>query len=275
MSRNRFAIRAALAVTAAAGMALAAAPEARAEHFDALVFEFDNKARIGGIDVECFTGFGPPGCDDTGQRTRVFEGELDDVTNPGPPVVGTSEEPGFFSNSGVSLDYGSSLAANKGHTIEVRRIPNSPVAGASLLYWDGTGSVSWGLVPNSETLDIVGDLGSGGSLDGTNQLKNIILDSTDGSGNFDTHPDFFLNGNGGLVDPTKGFYAIAGRTFIDDLAPSAAWGVVFDFGVEDEELHEDAIASLASIVPEPGTGILTGLGILGLAVGGRRRRSAA
>ena len=122
-----------------------------------------------------------------------------------------------------------------------------------------------------EYFEIEGNGGSGGTLDGSNQVLGIDLDPTSATGNFDTHPDFFLYGSGGTADPTAGFYALFGRTNIAGLASSNAWGVVFDFGVEDEEAHEEAVDSVVSFIPEPATGALVGLGLFGLATGGRRR----
>ena len=74
------------------------------------------------------------------------------------------------------------------------------------------------------------------------------------------------------ADPTVGFYAIFGQTNIAGLTSSDIWGAVFDFGVEDEVLHEAAIDNVLTFIPEPGTGLLLGSGLLGLAFNGRRRR---
>ena len=136
------------------------------------------------------------------------------------------------------------------------------------------GNEFWISAPNLEFFDVEGNGGSGGILDGSNELLGIALDPTAPDGSFDTHPDWLLFGNGGAVDPTAGFYAVFGRTRIGGLTASNPWAAVFDFGIENEVLHELAVDNVASFVPEPGTGILMGFGLVGLALNGRRRRTS-
>ncbi len=248
------------------------ADEEEEGHNDVLVFQDGGKVQIGGIDVDCFSGVGEPGCDPNGTTEMAFESELEATM--GTPIVGVADEPGFFAipdGGQAALPFGTILPSNAEHSVDFVLAPNSPVAGASILFWDGTGAVSWSAVPNGEYFDIIGNGGSGGILDGTSVLTSVELDPTSGIGFFDTHPDYLLNGDGGTDDPTIGFYAIFGQTNIEGLESSDVWGNVFDFGVEDEEAHEAAVESIAALVPEPTTALLVGLGLIGL---GARRRGA-
>jgi hypothetical protein len=207
----------------------------------------------------------------------VYEGELVE-TGTSPGLVGAADEPGFFAvpdGAEANLPYGDTLPGNAATSLDFLLAPFSPVPGASILFWDGTGgSVMWSAVPNFEYFDILGNGGSGGILNGSNSLLGVTLDDTGLDGSLHSHPEFFLYGDGGTADPTFGFYALFGRTNVDGLASSHPWAVVFDFGVEDEVLHEMAVEDVVSFIPEPTTGSLLALGLLGLALNGRRRAAA-
>lgn len=258
------------------GALLMGTSPAAASGFDVLVFHDGTRVQTGLLDKDCFLGTGEPGCNPNGTTDRVYEGEL--VEQGAGPVVGFADEPGFFSvpdGSEGNLPNGDNFGGafvGAAHSIDLTLAPNSPVPGASILFWDGTGPVSWSAAPNGEFFDIEGNGGSGGILGGSSSLLGIDLDAPDANGFFDTHPDFFLFGNGGVVDPTVGFYAIFGRSNVAGLDSSAPWSLVFDFGVEDEGLHEAAIDNVNAFIPEPGTASLLGLGLLGLGVRGRRCR---
>ena len=244
-------------------------------HVDALVYQSGGQVQMGLIDVECAGGAGEPGCEDHGQPGNVYEAELEQEGSPG-SYHGHSESPGFFSlptGGQAALDDlgGTLLPGNAAHTVDFVSAPSSLGAGQSILYWDGSGSVSWSGVVNNEFFEIDGNAGTGGDLLGTSVLSGVVLDSTGANSGFDTHPEYHLEGDGS--DPTIGFYAIFGVTNIAGLTSSDSWAVVFDYGVEDEAAHEMAVDSIASVVPEPGTAILMGLGLVGLAARGRRERA--
>ena len=245
-------------------------------HYDALVFQDGGQVQMGSIDVECLSGLGEPGCDPDGNTDNVYEAELEE-TGTSPGLVGSAEEPGFFAvpdTAGGNLPYGQVLPGTSTHSFDITLAPNSPVSGASILFWDGSGPVTWSSVPNSEYFEVEGNAGTGGTLTGSSTLSGIGLDPTSASGSFDTHPDFLLYGSGGTVDPTAGFYTLFGITQIQGLSPSDPWGVVFDFGIEDEELHEAAVGNVYGFIPEPATGILLTSGLLGLALHRRGGKTA-
>ena len=260
-------------VALSALVAFAPAAVAEGGHNDALVFDGGSgQVQLGQIDVDCFSGVGAPGCNPNAILNTVYEGELLEA---GSPLTGNAAEPGFFaipSGGESSLPGGASiLPSNAAHTIDLVLAPNSPVPGASVLYWDGTGgSASWSAMPNAEYFVISGINASSGTLTGTNEVTGIELASTGSNGSFDTHPDFQLFGNSGTVDPSIGFYALFGRSNIAGLTPSDPWAAVFDFGVENEPLHEMAADSVAGFLPEPSVSLLMGIGLLGLTRAGRR-----
>ena len=167
------------------------------------------------------------------------------------------------------LPFGDNLPAGAAHSIDIILGPNTPV---SIWYWDGTGSVNWQGVQNNEYFDIEGNGGSGGILDGGSALNGIVLDSPAANGSFDTHPDFLLYGDGGTVDPTTGFYVLFGQTNIAGLTSSDPWAVVYDFGIENEVLHEAAVDDIVGILPEPTAGTMLLFGLAGLATAGRKQR---
>jgi len=248
------------------------ASAASAQHNDALVFQNGGQVQMGGMDVDCFSGVGLPGCDPNGNTESVYEAELLE-TGTSPGLVGRAEEPGFFAvpdGGEAFLPYGDNLPGNAAHSIDLILAPNSPVPGASVLYWDGLGgAVTWSAMPSLQYFDITGIASSGGQLDGTNELLGVQLAATAANGTFDTHPEYDLFGANGTADPAIGFYAIFGRTDIAGLIPSAPWAAVFDFGVENEVLHESAVESVSGFIPEPSTGMLMVIGLLGLARMGR------
>ncbi len=242
------------------------------EGVDALVFQNDGKAVVGAIDAGCYLGLTAPPCDASGTFQKVFEAELEENgTSPG--LFGSADAPGFLSVADADtnlLPAGDNLDPGAGHSIDIILAPNSPVPGASILYWDGNGAVSWSGVPNNEFMELIGNAGSGGAMGDTDTLPGVLLDSPDGSGFTDSHPDYFLRGETVLDDPALGFYAIFGITNVDGLDPSNVWSIVFDFGIEDEVKHEAAIDSVTSFIPEPSTALLLGMGLAGLGVRGRR-----
>lgn len=242
------------------------------EGVDFLVFQDAGQVQVGGIDAGCYLGTTPQPCDDSGFVERVIEGEME-LNGSSPGLFGSADAPGYLSvtDSDVGLlPYGDNLDAGDPHSIDIILAPNSPVPGASILYWDGTGPVSWSAVPNNEFMVLDGNNGSGGNLFGNGVLSGIELDSPGSDGFTDSHPDFFLQGQNPGTDPAFGFYAIFGRSNVGDLVASNAWSIVFDFGVENETAHEAAAESVASFIPEPGTALLVGMGLFGLARSGRK-----
>ena len=263
-------------VAAVAFWAAGAATADEEGHYDALIFQDGGQVQTGAIDVECFSGLGEPSCDPNGNTDNVYEAELEEA-EPGASIIGIAEEPGFFAvpTSGQgNLPYGQALPGNASQSFDIVLAPNSPVSGASILFWDGSGSVSWSSVPNSEYFEIEGNGGTGGQLTGSGTLSGVALDSTSATGSFDTHPDFYLYGNGGTAAPSAGFYTLFGVTRIEGLTPSVPWSVVFDFGVENEELHEAAVENVYGFIPEPTTGLMVAFGLAGLAFQRRGRTNA-
>jgi hypothetical protein len=117
-------------------------------------------------------------------NVRVFHYAFDNPDN-----AFFTQDPGFHPLNGSGLPAGTTITASI----------NSP-----LTYWNGTGAVSFGSLPNSETLKLQKGtpfLTVGSSI----PAGTLAISTVDASGEFDEHLESTLIG-GGAANPTDGIY---------------------------------------------------------------------
>ena len=260
----------------ALALALLAAPIQAQEHFDVLLYD-DGAGNLttGAVDVD--TAAAEPG-------TVVVEGELlGDTLSGSPTFVG--EGPGFFSYGDPAISGGP-----PGFPAGADNLPGNaqisldfliePTLGLSLAFWDN-GWVAPG-AGDSITMDTLVD--PGGTIDGTTEIIDMVLGTSSASGALDDHPDYVLSSGA----PT-GVYLAYGVANVAGLGDSNPFWIVFGtldeceetetcnaaqeaFNEEIEETIEYAIGfTNSNLVPEPGTGLLVSLGLLGMSrVRGRK-----
>lgn len=134
----------------------------------------------------------------------------------------------------------------------------------SLMYWDGTGAVSFAQSANAMTLGF-GPVSVSTALDGTPVAGFALNYDADQIGGFDEHFDYTLDGSA-----AAGIYLLANSFSLTGAADSEVIYTVFNAGL-DEGTHDIAIDYVENvIVPAPAGAALLALGGLGVAT--RRRR---
>lgn len=135
----------------------------------------------------------------------------------------------------------------------------------SLMYWDGTGAVSFAQSTNAMTLGF-GPVSVSTALDGSPVAGFSLNYDADQIGGFDEHFDYTLDGSA-----AAGIYLLANSFSLTGAADSEVIYTVFNAGL-DEGTHDVAIEYVETVlVPAPGA-----MGVLacaGLGVVSRRRRA--
>jgi hypothetical protein len=235
---------------------------ALAQHNDVSILTEGGTLSVNGYDVD--------GLELT-EGQRVFEGELG--------LSGSTyegDEPGFFSPV-VGLPAGFSTLP--GDTALGFNVLSVPELGRNLSYWDGTGDVVFGALPNSELLKLVGLDLSEAIVDGSNgDVPGFAIGTTSASGFLHQHVEFFLLGDAAESDvASTGVYLLALEAAVAGFENSLPFYFVLGAGVTDTEidLGIDWVNENLVAVPEPGVSALLAVGLALLARGRVRRGVSA
>ncbi|MGH0034506.1 MAG: hypothetical protein ACQGVK_05720 [Myxococcota bacterium] len=192
------------------------APAASAQHLDMLYGVNDGHVKTGATDFDSLTLI---------PDVRVFSNTF--TFNSGQGGLWT-DDPGHTSNDsppGMSaLPDGAEIYFD---------IAVEPLTGLNLSYWDGdTYPISWGPVPNGETIEI--SYGSDLAIadGGTEPAAGFLIDTEPASGGIHRHLDFHLRPT---ASASSGIYLLALETSIspvlpaDAAAPSPRFWIVFRY----------------------------------------------
>lgn len=176
------------------------------------------------------------------------------------------QDPGFNASATSGIPGGSQLLFN---------IVGAASLGlpSNLSYWDGTGQVVFGAVPNGETLTL--KFGSQSRLadNSTATVAGFSIQTATASGSIHRHLESILSAASG--DPAAGIYLLALDLLSSDTAiqKSDPFFIAYNNGL-DEEVHDAAIDWVQEnlVVPEPSTIVLmVGLTLLANGFGMRKR----
>ncbi len=188
-----------------------------------------------------------------------------------------TQDPGFNAEAGSGLTPGSTM------TFDILGPTTGSALPFNLSYWDGTGAVSWGSVPDGEALNF--SLGSHSVTfgSGTSLIAGFNLQTLTSLGAMHQHLGATLLGSDGNsvpagpgdwgtgdgIEATPGIYALSLQLRNGAEANSSPIYIIYDNGVGDQ-----ALAAAVASVPEPATAVLLGCGAIAVALTGawRRRR---
>jgi hypothetical protein len=169
----------------------------------------------------------------------------------------------------MSLSGPNWFADEPGIFIEEGSLPDNTQVGftltQSLMYWDGSGAVNFGLAADAMSLSF-GPASVSTSLDNSAVAGFSINYDADAVGGFDEHLDYTIDG----LAPT-GIYLLANTFSLTGALDSDVIFTVFNAGL-DENAHDAAIEYAESVlVPAPSAAGL--LALAGLGAMSRRRKA--
>ncbi|BAM02866.1 PEP-CTERM sorting domain-containing protein [Phycisphaera mikurensis] len=201
---------------------------------------------------------------------RVFEGEFD--------AFGIVAEPGFNAlpagSAGLPAGF-SALPGNTPVTFTGRAFTQAGVT-SNLWHWDATGPVDFQPVTAPTSLDIKRSVFTTNLDGGSADAAGFLIDTTGASGSLHRHVSFQVNDGDGdplVQSAAAGFYLWSMELAVGSALTAEPIFFVHGLGVENEALHEQAIAFVeANVVPEPTAAL--GLAAAGVVLLSRRRAAA-
>ena len=169
----------------------------------------------------------------------------------------------------MSLSGDNWFAGEPGIFIEQGSLPDNTQVSftltSALMYWDGTGSVSFDTALQPMNIGF-GPVTVSTALDGSWVNGFSLNYDADQVGGFDEHLDYTIDANA-----SAGIYLLANTFSLSGASDSEVIFTVFNAGLDDA-LHDEAIGYVESVlVPAPGAmGVLA---LAGLGVVSRRRRA--
>lgn len=273
-SRVRVGLGTLAALLATFMVASTASAQLAEPHFDVLLYQDGSgNLRAGAIDVDT-------SAPDLG--VVAIEGELFGDTTLGTPTF-QGEAPGFFSLADINAgSLGGSNDNLPGGAAVTLDFLVEPTLNISLAYWDD-GLGQFGATPAGEALALSQGAVTFGSLGGTSEVVAAGIGTTGATGFLDDHPDYDLGAAtpgvylaygqanvAGVNGPSNPFWIVFGTLDVcEETASCSATQEMFNEMIEEQiEAGIDYVNT--TLVPEPGTALLMGLGLLGL---GRTRRA--
>ena len=169
----------------------------------------------------------------------------------------------------MSLSGDNWFAGEPGIFIEQGSLPDNTQVSftltQALMYWDGTGAVSFSSAAQAMTLGF-GPVSVSTALDGSPVAGFSLNYDADQIGGFDEHFDYTLDGSA-----AAGIYLLANTFSLSGASDSEVIFTVFNAGLDDA-FHDEAIEYVESVlVPAPGA--MSVLALAGLGGMSRRRRA--
>lgn len=169
----------------------------------------------------------------------------------------------------MSLSGDNWFAGEPGIFIEQGSLPDNTQVSftltQALMYWDGTGTVSFSSAAQAMTLGF-GPVSVSTALDGSPVAGFSLNYDADQIGGFDEHFDYTLDGSA-----AAGIYLLANTFSLSGASDSEVIFTVFNAGLDDA-FHDEAIEYVESVlVPAPGA--MSVLALAGLGGMSRRRRA--
>ncbi len=181
------------------------------------------------------------------------------------------DQPFYTGDPGFHAVPGSGFAT--GNNLRFNILSGLPVGlPAALTYWDGNGTPSFGLAPNSETLTLKGGALTAVAGSGNAEVPGFVIGTfLDENPPLHVHLSSFLNGPG--VDPTDGIYLISLGLSTDSPGVGAAdpLFILYDSGLSETKLQAAIGFVHTTLVPEPSSIVLAALGCAAVAALVRRR----
>jgi len=210
-----------------------------AQDFDVSPFVSGNKIATNGF---------ADATNQTDPGRHVFSYEVD-------PTQGYfTMDPGFTAFAGSGLPSGQQLSFNVLNGASFAQV-------GDLTYWNGSGPVSFGAVPSSETLRLNFGVSNITVTGAASPVPGFSLGTIASDGSIHRHVSAFLNGSGGN-NPADGIYLLGLELTVPNsgLKNSAPLYVLYNNGLTDAQSAAAHNYANTLVVPEPGAFLLAFIG---------------